>query len=39
MALRCLNCGETGLRDKAEFCDTCGQQLIVKLDDSIPLLN
>ena len=38
MSLRCLNCGETGLRDKAEYCDNCGAELVVKLDDSIPML-
>ena len=37
MTLRCLNCGEKGLRDEAEFCDKCGAELVVKLDDSIPM--
>lgn len=37
MTLRCLNCGEKGLRDNASFCDNCGTELLVKLDDSIPM--
>ncbi len=39
MSLRCLNCGATGLSDTSELCEVCGEKIIVRLDDSIPMFD
>lgn len=37
MTRHCPNCGEEGLRDKAQFCDNCGAKLVVASDHEATL--